>query len=109
MLDSQYRFPNLLKKEMPDIRPGMTVRVHQKITEGDKSRVQLFEGLVIARKGGFGLNGTMTVRKVTEGIAVEKIFPLHLPTLEKVEIVRTSPVRRAKLYHLRKPSARSIG
>jgi large subunit ribosomal protein L19 len=108
MQDAQYRFPDRLKKDLPDIRPGMTVRVHQKITEGEKSRVQVFEGLVIARKGGKGLNGTVTVRKVSGGIAVEKIFPLHLPTLEKVEVVKSQAVRRAKLYHLRKPAARPL-
>jgi large subunit ribosomal protein L19 len=107
-MDAQYRFPDRLAKDMPDLRPGMTVRVHQKITEGDKSRVQVFEGLVIARHGGKGLNGTVTVRKISEGVAVERIFPLHLPTLDKIVVTKTQPVRRAKLYHLRKPGARPL-
>ena len=90
----------------PDIRPGMTVKVHQKIKEGNKSRVQIFEGMVIARKHGAGVNATITVRKVTGGIGVERIFPLHLPTVEKFEVVKTSKVRRAKLYYLRGKSAK---
>ena len=90
----------------PDIRPGMTVKVHQKIKEGNKSRVQIFEGMVIARKHGAGVNATITVRKVIGGIGVERIFPLHLPTVEKFEVVKTSKVRRAKLYYLRGKSAK---
>lgn len=108
MQDAQYRFPDLLRKDPPDLRPGMIVRVHQRITEGEKTRVQIFEGLVIARHGGHGLNGTVSVRKVSEGIAVEKVFPLHLPTVEKFEVIRTQPVRRAKLYHLRRAGARPL-
>lgn len=74
-MDAHYAFSSALKKDLPDLRPGMTVRVHQTISEGEKSRVQVFEGLVISRKGGKGLNGTVTVRKVSSGVAVEKIFP----------------------------------
>lgn len=92
--------------QLPELRPGQTVRVHQTITEGDKSRTQVFEGLIIATKHGRGMNATFTVRKVSDGIAVERIFPLHSPLLAKIEIVRTAKVRRAKLYHLRKPNAR---
>lgn len=103
-----FRFPDQRKKDLPDLRPGMTVRVHQRISDGEKSRVQVFEGLIIAHKGGVGMNGTVTVRKVTDGIAVEKIYPLHLPTVEKFEVVKTVRVRRAKLYHLRKPGARPL-
>lgn len=93
-------------KTLPDIRPGMVLKVHQKIKEGNKARSQIFEGMVIARKHGSGPNATITVRKVSNGIGVERIFPLHLPTIEKFEVVKTSKVRRAKLYYLRAKSAR---
>lgn len=92
----------------PVLKPGQTVRVYQTIKEGDKTRTQMFEGLVIALKGGRGANGTFTVRRVTEGIAVERIWPLHSPLLSKIEVVRASKVRRAKLYHLRSPRARQL-
>ena len=95
-----------LRPDRPDIRPGMTVKVHQKIKEGAKTRTQIFEGMVLARKHGYGPSATITVRKVSNGYGVERIFPLHLPTIEKFEIVKTSKVRRAKLYYLRTKSAR---
>jgi large subunit ribosomal protein L19 len=91
-----------LKKEVPDIRPGDTVRIHQKIEEKGKERVQISEGLVIAKKHGKGVSATITVRKVISGVGVEKIFPVHSPTIEKIEIVKRDKVRRAKLYYLRK-------
>ncbi len=91
---------------LPEIRPGMTVKVHQKIKEGDKTRIQIFEGIVIARKHGSEPGATIIVRKVIGGIGVEKVFPLHLPTIEKFEVVKTSKVRRAKLYYLRGKTAR---
>ena len=90
-----------LKTDVPDIRPGDTVRVHQKIKEKDKERIQVFEGLVIARKHGQEAGSTITVRKVISGVGVEKILPLHSPTIEKIEIVKRGKVRRAKLYYLR--------
>ncbi len=96
----------LSTKNLPDIRPGMTLKVHQKIKEGNKSRTQIFEGIVIARKHGSGIGSMITVRKVSGGIGVERIFPLHLPTIEKFEVVKTSKVRRAKLYYLRDKTAR---
>jgi len=90
-----------LKKDLPDIRPGDTVKVYQKIKEKDKERVQTFEGLVLARKHGKEMGATITVRKIISGVGVEKIFPLHSPVIEKIEILRRSKVRRAKLYYLR--------
>lgn len=98
--------PALPADRLPDIRPGMTLKVHQKITEGAKTRTQVFEGVVIARKHGSGPSATITVRKVSNGIGVERIFPLHLPTIEKFEVARISKVRRAKLYYLRTKTAR---
>ena len=91
---------------LPEIKPGMTVKVHQKIKEGDKTRIQIFEGIVIARKHGSEPGATIIVRKVIGGIGVEKVFPLHLPTIEKFEVVKTSKIRRAKLYYLRGKTAR---
>lgn len=88
-------------REHPDFIPGDTVRVHVKIKEGEKERIQVFEGVVIARKHG-GVRETFTVRKISFGIGVERIFPLHSPTIDKIEVVRRGRVRRAKLYYLRK-------
>lgn len=95
-----------LKKDLPGIRPGDTVKVYQKIKEGDKERVQAFEGLVLARKHGKEMGATITVRKVVSGVGVEKIFPLHSPTIEKIEIIKRGKVRRAKLYYLRTAKGR---
>lgn len=89
------------EKDMPDIRPGDVVKVHQKIKEGDKERIQIYEGVVIARKHGKGISSTITVRKVVDAIGVERIFPVHSPSLEKIEVVKSSKVRRSKLYYLR--------
>ena len=89
------------EKQMPDIRPGDIVRVHQKIKEGDKERIQIYEGVVIARKHGKGISSTITVRKVVDAVGVERIFPVHSPSLEKIEVVKSSKVRRSKLYYLR--------
>lgn len=90
-----------LKATTPVIKPGMTVRVSQKIKEGDKERLQAFEGLVIAVDGGTSINATFTVRKVVEGVGVEKVFPLHGKTTPKIEVVKQAEVRRAKLYYMR--------
>lgn len=90
-----------LKGNVLEIRPGDTVKVHQKIKEKDKERIQVFEGLVIAAKHGKGVNGTITVRKVSFGVGVERIFPIHSPRIEKIEIIKKSKVRRSKLYYLR--------
>ncbi|MBZ9578303.1 50S ribosomal protein L19 [Patescibacteria group bacterium] len=91
-----------LKKDLPDIRSGDTVKVYQKIREKGKERIQVFEGVVLARKHGKGIGATITVRKIISGIGVERIFPLHSPTIEKIEITKRGKVRRAKLYYLRK-------
>lgn len=89
-----------LKKEVPLIRVGDTVRVYNKIKEGNRERIQLFEGTVIGKHGG-GISETFTVRRVSYGVGVEKTFPIHSPNVEKVEIVRVGKIRRAKLYYLR--------
>ena len=89
------------EKELPDIRPGDTIKVHQKIKEGDKERIQIFEGIVLARKHGKGINSTITVRKVVDGVGVERVFPVHTPAVAKFEIIRSGKVRRSKLYYLR--------
>ena len=90
-----------LKKNVPDIRPGDRVRVHQKIREGNKQRVQVFEGLVIKTQHGTGINGTFSVRRLSFGVGVEKNFPLHLPSIVKIEKMRSARVRRAKLFYVR--------
>ena len=88
------------RSDIPEFRPGDTIRVHVKIKEGDKERTQAFEGTVIARNNS-GLSETITVRKISFGQGVERIFPLHSPTIAKVDVVRSARVRRAKLYFLR--------
>lgn len=90
-----------LRKDLPPFRPGDTVKVQVKVVEGDKERLQAFEGICIRRRGG-GLSATFTVRKVTYGVGVERTFPLHSPSIERIEILRQGEVRRAKLYYLRK-------
>jgi len=88
------------KGNIPEFGPGDTLAVHVKVREGDKERIQVFQGVVIQRKGS-GVNGTFTVRKVSNGIGVERIFPLHSPNISKIERLREGRVRRAKLYYLR--------
>ncbi|HNR63715.1 MAG TPA: 50S ribosomal protein L19 [Thermotogota bacterium] len=89
-------------KELPPFNVGDTIRISQRITEGNKERTQKFEGIVIQKRGA-GLNKTFTVRKISaNGIGVEKIYPYHLPTIEKIEVVKRGKVRRAKLYYIRK-------
>lgn len=89
-----------IKKNIPSFRPGDTVKVHVKIIEGSRERIQVFEGLVIKRKGD-GLRETFTVRRVSNGVGVERTFPLHSPRIDKIEVARRGIVRRAKLYYLR--------
>jgi len=95
-----------LKKDLPEIRAGDTVRVFHKIKEGDKERVEMFEGIVIARKHGKEIGATITLRKEIGGIGVEKIFPLHSPLIEKIEILKKGKARRAKLYYLREATGK---
>lgn len=89
-----------LRADLPAFRPGDTLRVQVKVVEGDKERLQAFEGICIRRRGG-GLSETFTVRKVTYGVGVERTFPLHSPSVDRIEVVRRGVVRRAKLYYLR--------
>lgn len=89
-----------LKTDIPDFRAGDTVKVHVRLKEGEKERIQVFEGLVIARKHG-GIQETFTVRKISSGIGVERVFPLHSPSIAKIEVARRGQVRRAKLYYIR--------
>ena len=89
-----------IKSEVPSFEIGDTVKVHVKIKEGDKSRIQVFEGTVIAKKHG-GISETFTVRRVAHGCGIERVFPLHSPVVDKVEVIRRGKVRRAKLYYLR--------
>ncbi len=89
-----------LKEEMPQVDIGSTVKVHVKIREGERERIQIFEGTVIARKGS-GISETFTVRRTSFGVGVERVFPIHSPNVAKVELVRNGRVRRAKLYYLR--------
>lgn len=91
---------NQLRNDIPDFRPGDTVRVHARIVEGSRERIQVFEGVVIKRHGA-GISATYTVRKISSGIGVERTFPLHSPRVDKVEVVRYGHVRRNKLYYLR--------
>lgn len=91
-----------LKKELPDIRPGDTIKIYQKIKEKGKERIQTFEGIVIAKKHGKGISATVTIRKVISEVGVEKIFPIHSPVIDKIEVSKRGRVRRAKLYYLRK-------
>ena len=90
-----------LRSDIPDFRPGDTVRVHAKSVEGTRERIQMFEGVVIARQGS-GIRETFTVRRISYGIGVERMFPVHSPRIEKIDVVRKGIVRRAKLYYLRK-------
>jgi large subunit ribosomal protein L19 len=95
-----------LRDDVPDFAPGDEVKVHVRVVEGNKERVQVFQGNVIARQGG-GLQETYTVRKLSYGVGVERTFPLHTPTVTKIEVVKRGDVRRAKLYYLRGRTGRA--
>ena len=95
-----------IREDVPDFAPGDTLRVNVRVREGDKERLQAFEGVCIARKGG-GISETFTVRKVSSGVGVERIFPIHSPSIEAIAVVRRGRVRRAKLYYLRNRRGKS--
>jgi len=95
-----------VRDDLPDFAPGDTLRVNVRVREGDKERIQVFEGVCIARKNG-GVSETFTVRKLSSGIGVERIFPLHSPIVESIQVVRRGVVRRAKLYYLRERRGRA--
>ncbi len=97
---------NEQKKELPEIRSGDTIKVFERIKEGDKERVRPFEGIVLARRHGNEIGATITVRRVVKNVGVERIFPLHSPMIEKIEVVRKGKPRRAKLYYLRTAKGR---
>lgn len=105
---SQFRSTLSETNKFADIKPGWTIRVNQRIKEGEKTRVQAFEGMVISLKHGTEAGGTITVRKVTDNIGVEKTFPIYLPSIESVKVVRKAKVRRAKLYYLRDKTTKEI-
>ena len=94
-----------LRSDVPDFRPGDTVKVHVRVVEGNRERIQVFQGVVIRRQGG-GIRETFTVRKVSFGVGVERTFPVHTPVVERIEIVTRGDVRRAKLYYLRELSGK---
>jgi len=89
-----------LRTNIPSFRPGDTIRVHAKVVEGNRERIQVFEGVVIKRRG-YGISETYTVRKISNGVGVERTFPIHTPRVAKIEVIRHGKVRRAKLYYLR--------
>ncbi|QHS22227.1 50S ribosomal protein L19 [Virgibacillus sp. MSP4-1] len=89
-----------LRTDRPDFRPGDTVKVHVKVVEGNRERIQVFEGVVLKRRGG-GISETFTVRKISYGVGIERTFPVHSPRIDKIEVSRRGKVRRAKLYYLR--------
>ena len=95
-----------LRTDLPDFRPGDSVRVHVRVVEGERERVQIFEGVVIRRRGS-RLSETFTVRKVSAGVGVERLFPVHSPTIASIELIRRGRVRRAKLYYLRALSGKA--
>ncbi|SKA92158.1 LSU ribosomal protein L19P [Caloramator quimbayensis] len=95
-----------MKKDLPSFRVGDTVKVHVKVKEGNRERIQIFEGLVIKRQNG-GLRETFTVRRIAYGVGVERTFPVHSPMIDKIEVTRRGKVRRAKLYYLRKKVGKS--
>jgi large subunit ribosomal protein L19 len=96
-----------MRTDIPAFRPGDTVNVHVRVVEGDKERIQQFQGVVISKRGS-GMNATFTVRKISDGVGVERIFPAHSPRIAKIELVKEGKVRRAKLFYLRKLAAKAV-
>ena len=96
------------KAEVPELKPGYLIKVHTKIKEGNKERIQAFQGTVMKTNSGYGIDDTFTVRKVSEGIGVERIFPIHSPNIIKIEVIRAHKVRRAKLGYLRELSGKAL-
>ncbi|MEX2115716.1 MAG: 50S ribosomal protein L19 [Bacteroidota bacterium] len=96
-----------LKKDLPEFKAGDTINVHVRVVEGDKERIQQFQGVVISRRGS-GINTTFTVRKISDGVGVERIFPLHSPRIAKIERMKEGRVRRAKMYYLRNLAAKAV-
>ena len=105
-MDKITKFTKNQLKNKVKFRVGDTVKVHQRIKEGAKERIQMFEGLVLSKKHGDGVNGTFTVRKVASGVGVEKVFPVHSPVIEKIEVVKSGKVRSAKIYYIREATGR---
>lgn len=105
---SAFQSKNIGQDKFDGMRPGWTVKVFQKIKEGEKTRIQAFEGLIMSRKHNKESGATVTIRKVSGGIGVEKTFPIYLPTIDKVQVVKKAKVRRAKLYYLKEKSAREL-
>lgn len=103
-----FQSKHLKDSKLKDVKPGWTIKIFQKIKEGNKTRVQAFEGMVISRKHGNEAGATITVRKVSGGVGVEKIYPLYLPSIEKIQVIKKPKVRKAKLYYLREKSSREI-
>lgn len=95
-----------LRKDIPDFRPGDTVRIHLKVVEGQRERIQVFEGVVL-RRSGSGIGETFTVRKISQGVGVERTWPVHSPRIDKIEVTRRSKVRRARLFYLRQRTGRA--
>ena len=97
-----------LKKDLPEMRPGDTVRVYETIPDESKKKAQVFEGILISKKHGKGINATFTLRAILDGVGVEKTYPLHSPLIEKIEVVKKGKAKRAKLYYLRRESEKRV-
>lgn len=95
-----------MRSDLPEVNPGDTVRVHVKVVEGERERIQVFEGVVL-RRAGSGISETFTVRKISQGVGVERTWPIHSPRIDKIEVTRRAKVRRARLYYLRERSGKS--
>ena len=103
-----FQSKHLTENKLKNLKTGWLVKIHQRIKEGDKTRLQAFEGVIIAKKHGNEAGGTITIRRVSGGIGVEKTYPIHLPSIEKVQVLKKSNIRRAKLYYLRNKTSKEI-